>query len=109
LLCDCSTSKKVTAIKQQPQIADDLTDGATIISKSDCRTCHREIEKNVGPSFNDIAKKYHNASDAVKAKLSEKIRTGGSGSWGSVPMAPHPGLSKANADSLVNYILLKYN
>jgi cytochrome c551/c552 len=108
VLCHCNTSKKITETKY-PQVADDFTDGLTIISKSDCRTCHMNVERNVGPSFTEIAKRYVNASDAVKTKLSEKIRIGGPGSWGDVPMPPHPSFSKANADSIVSYILLKYN
>jgi len=81
----------------------------TIISKSDCRTCHKETERFIGPSWSDVAKRYHNASDSIKMKVSEKIRIGGFGPWGQTPMPPHPGLSKANADSIIKYILLKYN
>ena len=110
-ICACSSSKKATVAKQTeyPRIADDFTDGETIIKRSDCLTCHREIERSIGPAFTSIANKYKYASDTIKDKLSQKIRIGGPGSWGTVPMAPHPGLSKANADSIVKYILLKYN
>ena len=92
-----------------PRIADEFTDGGTIIRKSDCLTCHQEIAKSVGPAFSAIAKKYQFASEATKNKLAEKIINGGFGPWGQTPMAPHPNLSKANADSIVSYILLKYN
>lgn len=111
MICACSSAKKTVIGKQTeyPQIADDFTNGGVIIKKSDCLTCHMKVERNVGPSFKAIAEKYNNASETTKNKLSEKIRIGGSGSWGSVPMAPHPGLSKANADSIVTYILLNYN
>ena len=71
-------------------------------------TRNKEVERFIGPSWTDIANKYYNVSDSIRSRLSEKIRIGGSGSWGSVPMAPHPGLSKANADSIINYILLKH-
>ena len=111
VICACSSSKKIKSGTQTeyPPIADNFTDGGTIINKSDCWTCHRKFEKSIGPAFSAIAKKYQFASETTKNKLSEKIRSGGSGQWGKVPMTPHPSLSGANADSIVSYILLKYN
>lgn len=58
------------------------------MTKAGCMACHTKDKKLVGPSFKDIAVKYK-GQDAV-AKLSEKVRKGGSGSFGPVPMAPNP-------------------
>ena len=59
------------------------------MNKAGCMACHNKDKKLVGPSFKDIAAKYKGQPDAV-AKLSEKVRKGGSGVFGPVPMAPNP-------------------
>ncbi|HEY6512145.1 MAG TPA: c-type cytochrome [Burkholderiaceae bacterium] len=58
------------------------------MNKAGCMACHTKDKKLVGPSFKDIAAKYK-GQDAV-AKLMEKVRKGGSGVYGPVPMAPNP-------------------
>lgn len=57
------------------------------MNKAGCMACHAKDKKLVGPSFKDIAAKYK-GQDAV-AKLVEKVRKGGSGVFGPVPMAPN--------------------
>ena len=52
----------------------------------------------------DIAKKYKGDASA-KARLITKIQKGGSGVWGAMPMPPTPGLSDAEAGSLVDFVL----
>jgi cytochrome c len=78
--------------------------GLTLMSKSDCKTCHTVNQKLVGPAFIDIAKKYPNNAATV-SKLAGKIISGGSGSWGDIPMTPHPQLSKNDASQIVKYIM----
>ena len=58
------------------------------MNKAGCMACHTKDKKLVGPSFKDIAVKYKGQADAP-AKLAEKVRKGGSGSFGPVPMAPN--------------------
>lgn len=53
-----------------------------------CLTCHAADKKIVGPSYKDVAAKYKGQGDAV-AKLAGKIKTGGKGNWGEVPMPPN--------------------
>ena len=79
-------------------------EGATLIKRSDCTTCHKPDVKLVGPSFKDIAAKYPNTEENI-AKLTEKVMSGGSGVWGDVPMAAHPSLSKDDARKIVTYII----
>lgn len=78
--------------------------GKALMDASDCNACHSVDNKIVGPSFKDIAKKYKGDKTAV-AKLSDKIIKGGSGTWGEIPMAPHPQISTADAGEMVKYIL----
>ena len=62
-------------------------DGAALPAKYSCNGCHSVDRKVVGPGYRDIAKKY--AGDAsAPAKLAAKIKSGGSGAWGSMPMPP---------------------
>ena len=59
------------------------------MNKAGCMACHTKDKKLVGPSFKDIAAKYKGQADAP-AKLAEKVRKGGSGIFGPVPMSPNP-------------------
>jgi cytochrome c len=68
--------------------ADDASTLAAM-DKAGCMACHTKDKKLVGPSFKDIAAKYKGQADAP-AKLAEKVRKGGSGVFGPVPMAPNP-------------------
>jgi cytochrome c len=79
-------------------------DGSALIEGSDCRTCHKNDAKLIGPSYKDVAKKYPNTPENVKM-LAEKIIQGGQGNWGEIPMAAHPGVSQADAEAMVKYIL----
>jgi cytochrome c len=58
------------------------------MTKAGCLACHAKDKKIVGPSFKDIAAKYKGQD--VVATLMQKVRTGGKGSFGPVPMAPNP-------------------
>mgnify|MGYP003555003405 FL=1 len=69
-----------------------------------CLSCHTTERKLVGPSYQDIAKKYANDKTA-SAKLAAKIHAGGSGVWGPIPMPANPALSDAHLKILVSWIL----
>jgi cytochrome c len=62
-----------------------LADGAEALTKGGCVACHAKDKKLVGPSFKDIAAKY--AGKDVGAQLFDKVRKGGSGVWGPIPMS----------------------
>ena len=79
-------------------------DGKALIAGSDCRTCHKDDQKLIGPAYQDVAKKYENNAKNVKM-LAEKILQGGQGNWGEIPMAGHPNLSVDDASAMVEYIL----
>jgi cytochrome c len=78
------------------------------LSKGGCRACHAMDKKMVGPSYQDIAKKYKGDPKAV-ATLAEKVRKGGSGNWGQVPMPPSPPekISDADLKAVLEWILSK--
>lgn len=78
--------------------------GLELIGANDCMTCHKLNEKNIGPAYSDVAAKYENTQATVDT-LVEKVIKGGQGNWGTVPMTPHPALSKEDATEMVKYIL----
>lgn len=75
-----------------------------LAAKNSCTACHAKDRKVVGPAFKDIAAKY--AGDAgAEDKLIAKVKKGGSGVWGSIPMPPNPQVSDSDAKALVGWIL----
>lgn len=78
--------------------------GVQLISSSDCLSCHKEKIKIIGPAYEDVAKKYEATEENIE-KLASKIIEGGSGTWGDIPMTPHPSLSESDAREMVRYIL----
>ncbi|MGC8852611.1 MAG: c-type cytochrome [Hydrogenobacter sp.] len=68
-----------------------------------CFACHDIKAKKVGPSYADIAKKYAGKKDAVDY-LAKRIKQGGAGVWGSVPMPPQ-NVTDAEAKQLAQWVL----
>lgn|GEM_PF-1609012 len=84
--------------------AGDWNAALALIQKSDCLTCHSVNKKVVGPAYKDVAKKYAGKPEAVAA-LVKKVKLGGSGNWGEIPMVAHPGISDADLETIVKGIL----
>ena len=82
-----------------------LANPEAAMNKAGCMACHAKDKKLVGPSFKDIAAK-HKGEDAT-AKLMEKVRKGGSGVYGPIPMAPNgpDKISDADLKEAVDFIL----
>src|SRR5688572_4933418 len=99
------SEKKTEDITQHP----DYQAGLALIAKSDCLTCHKVDETVTGPPYRDVANKYGDMPDTIISHLAGKIISGGNGVWGQVFMTPHPNLSKADAETMVKYILLLKN
>lgn len=76
-----------------------------LLRKSGCFACHTVDKKLVGPALKDIAAKYR-GKPGVVATLAKKVRTGGTGTWGTVAMAPAPAtVSDADLKAAIAYIL----
>lgn len=75
-----------------------------MMKKDGCAACHAIDKKLVGPSYVDVAAKYKGDKDAV-AKLTKKVKEGGSGVWGPIPMPPNPATPAADITELVTWIL----
>lgn len=69
-----------------------------------CLTCHQVDKKLVGPAFKEIAAKY--ASDkAAEGKLVDKVKKGGAGVWGQIPMPPNDKVPEADLKAVVKWVL----
>jgi cytochrome c len=80
--------------------------GEDLLKKSGCTACHANDKKVVGPAYKDVAAKYK--SDAAAAtKLAEKVKKGGQGVWGPVPMPPNPAVSDADIKTMIAYVLAR--
>jgi cytochrome c551/c552 len=75
-----------------------------LLNASACMACHTVDKRVVGPSFREVAAKYAGDGDAA-GKLVKKVKAGGAGNWGNVPMPPHPQLSDADLGAMVGWIL----
>jgi len=69
-----------------------------------CLTCHAVDKKLVGPAYKEIAAKYRTDKTA-EAKLVEKVRKGGAGVWGQIPMPPNDKVPEADIRALVKWVL----
>ncbi|KAA2215765.1 ThuA domain-containing protein [Maribacter flavus] len=78
--------------------------GKALIEGSDCRACHKQLEKSIGPSYKEVALKYKGDETAIE-HLSNKIISGGGGVWGETPMAAHPQITTEEAADISRYIL----
>jgi len=78
--------------------------GADLLQKNGCTACHAIDKKIIGPAYKDVAEKYRGDKGAA-AKLEEKVKKGGSGVWGPVPMPPNSAVSDADIKADVAYVL----
>ncbi|WGS50106.1 c-type cytochrome [Paraburkholderia sp. D15] len=84
--------------------ATDAGRGQAIANANACMGCHAVDRKLVGPSFQQIAAKYKGDAQAP-AKLASKVKNGGSGVWGMIPMPAHQSMSDADIRTVVDWVL----
>ncbi len=75
-----------------------------LAKKHNCLACHDVAQKKVGPAYKDVAAKYK-ADKGAADKLAAKVKAGGSGVWGAVPMPPNAAVPDADIKALVTWIL----
>ena len=75
-----------------------------LAKKHNCLACHTVDKKVVGPSYKEVAAKYRGDKSA-EAKLAEKVKKGGTGVWGQVPMPPNTTVPDADIKALVSWII----
>jgi cytochrome c len=83
----------------------DFADNVSKVATANlCLACHQVDASSVGPAYLDVSLKYRGKADAA-AYLKEKLKTGGGGVWGEVPMPPQAALKPSDADTLIAAIL----
>ena len=75
-----------------------------LAQKSGCIACHNVDKKIIGPAYKEVSAKYSADKDAA-TKLAAKIKAGGSGVWGQIPMPPNAQVSDGDIKTLVAWIL----
>jgi len=85
-------------------IASPVYANEALLQKHACIACHNVDKKILGPAYKDVANKYRGQKGA-DVYLADKIRNGGKGVWGPVPMMPNTRVTEQEAKQLANYIL----
>lgn len=75
-----------------------------LATKNGCMACHSVDKKVVGPAYKEVAAKYKGKKDAA-AMLAAKVKKGGSGVWGPVPMPPNPNVNDKDLQKIIAWIL----
>ncbi|HNZ56075.1 MAG TPA: c-type cytochrome [Methylophilaceae bacterium] len=93
------------AVAGSLMIAGQASANQALAQKSGCLACHSIDKKVLGPSYKDVAAKYKGDKTA-EAKLIEKVKKGGSGTWGPMPMpANSPQVKDEDIKTIVQWIL----
>ncbi|QQX84243.1 c-type cytochrome [Cupriavidus necator] len=82
----------------------DAAKAQEIANKNACMGCHQVDKKLVGPSYKEVAAKYKGDKNAL-ATLTKKVKSGGSGVWGPVPMPANAAVSDADLKTVVEWVL----
>ncbi|MEI9945360.1 MAG: ThuA domain-containing protein [Chitinophagaceae bacterium] len=86
------------------QEASAAVSGRSLMLSFDCKTCHKEAEKSIGPSFTQVAQKYYKNPDVINY-LSQKVINGSKGVWGEAVMAAHPTVPVNDIQQIVSWIV----
>ncbi len=79
-------------------------DPAALATAKGCMACHQIATKVVGPAYKDVAAKYKGDAGAVAA-LVKKVKAGGVGTWGQIPMPPQAAATDDEIKTLVEWVL----
>jgi cytochrome c len=94
-----------TAVLSLGAVANATADDAlALATKSGCMACHQVEMKVVGPAYKDVAAKYKGQDGALDT-LAAKVKAGGSGVWGPVPMPPNVNVSDEDIKTIVTWVL----
>lgn len=91
---DKAAKEKTAEEKAAEKILELFQDG-------NCNNCHAVESKTVGPSLISVADKYRDDKEA-QSKLEKKVRSGGAGTWGVLPM---PGTRQNFSDESIKILV----
>ena len=87
------------ALAAVPALADEA-----LATKNGCTACHGIDKKIVGPAYKEVATKYRGNAKA-EAMLIDKVKKGGVGVWGQIPMPPNAQVKDEDVKTLVKWVL----
>ncbi len=96
----------LAATHETARASDTSADGTAMmatIEAAGCLACHARDTRVLGPSFQEVASRYE--GEAAHDRLVAKVRNGGSGVWGPIPMPPHPDLDEGDLARMIDWIL----
>lgn len=99
-----ATTTADTTATVSAQTPAEMLPGEKLMAKADCSGCHNKTQKVIGPAYVDIAAKYPSNETNI-SHLADVVIKGSKGTWGELPMTPHPNLSKDDAKQMVTWIL----
>ena len=100
---DYNVASKPAVLSGHDQ-ANTVSTGKGLTQSLDCKSCHKENEKSIGPAYFEVSERYKN-DENVYTYLTKKIIEGGSGAWGEVAMPAHPNLSEDDVKHITSWIL----
>ncbi|CAJ0792890.1 hypothetical protein LMG7141_02721 [Ralstonia condita] len=93
------------ALSATPALAAvDAARAQSLANQNACLGCHAVDHKLVGPAYKDVAAKYKGDASA-EARLMKKVREGGMGNWGQIPMPANPKISDADLKTVIDWVL----
>lgn len=92
------------ALGQTALAAPDYAQVQDILSKNACLACHTVDKKVIGPAYQEVAAKHKGQADAA-AVLTKSIKEGSSGQYGPIPMPPNAGISDADLQVVVEWLV----
>lgn len=98
-----ASAPKAEASAKPAAPASKPVDVSAVLKANSCTACHGMTNKIVGPGFNEIAAKHKGKSD-IENYLVGKIKNGGSGAWGAIPMPPQAQLKDADAKAIAQWL-----
>ena len=84
--------------------AADAKAAEALAGASGCLACHTVDKKLVGPGYKEVADRYRKDKGA-EANLVQKVKAGGTGVWGDIPMPPNGHVKDADIKTIVEWIL----
>lgn len=97
------TAPAASAVSSTAEASASTSPAFGLVQANSCTSCHGVANKIVGPAFQDIARKYDGRADVV-AYLAGKIRSGGQGVWGAIPMPEQAQLKDADARAIAQWL-----
>ena len=104
LFLACSFSMNTPA-QESAQSGTSAMSGEELVQYHFCYSCHESTEVLLGPPWQAISARHSPRKDIMVSVLAEKIRLGGGGNWGVVPMVPNEHVPEEDALKIAQWIL----